>query len=70
MARQDPHEFHGETPVASQKDYRTGEHVPEDAAYACANCGEWKEAPMVNLLKGDMVPPCGKCGPNSRWVKI
>ena len=65
------HEFRGETPATTdQKILKTGERVDEDGAYACATCGEWRKAPMVNLTKGQMIPVCSKCGPDSRWVKV
>ncbi|HEY9721622.1 MAG TPA: YjzC family protein [Oscillatoriaceae cyanobacterium] len=65
-------EFTGELPATEeQTQFKTGEHVPDDGAYACVNCGKpWKEAPMVNLKKGDMIPVCSDCGPLSRWVKV
>lgn len=68
QGRQD-HEFTGEEPATATRTYRTGERIQDEGAYACINCGV-NPPPMVNLLKDQMIPVCGTCGPESKWSKI
>lgn len=63
-------EFQGESPAVSQEWLKTGEKAPEDGGYYCVTCTEERRPPMVNLKKGDMIPPCPTCTPNSRWSKV
>jgi hypothetical protein len=63
------HEFKSEEAATAPKVFKTGERVDDEGAFACINCGT-NPPPMVNLLKDQMIPVCGTCGPESRWSKI
>lgn len=66
----DQHEFMAEMPALELRWLKTGQKVEQAGAYACLTCGDSKHPPMVVLEKGDRVPPCAACGPETRWTLV